>query len=97
MPGAADPPPLSPKPLRRVTRQPKGKSMGITQEQTEAFLAELAALTIKHGIQIGGCGCCGSPFLDPTDAKDGAYEHHNGSELFWSPAETNPAPAGAGA
>ena len=71
--------------------------MGITQEQTEAFLAELTALTLKHGIQIGGCGCCGSPFLDPTDAKDGAYEHHNGSDLFWSPDETNPAPSGAGA
>ena len=75
-------------------------NMGITQEQTAAFLVELAALTIKHGIKIGGCGCCGSPFLDPTDAKDGAYEHSNdpsnGPNLCWSD-KTNPEPTGAGA
>ena len=72
-------------------------NMGITQEQTEAFLVELAALTLKHGIQIDGCGCCGSPFLDLTDAKDGAYEHRNGSNVGWSSTQTNPAPSGAGA
>jgi len=27
------------------------------------FLVELSALTIKYHIEIGGCGCCGSPFL----------------------------------
>lgn len=29
-----------------------------------AFLADLDALTEKHGIAIGGCGCCKSPFLE---------------------------------
>ena len=29
----------------------------------EAFLKELTELTEKHGIVIGGCGCCGSPYL----------------------------------
>jgi len=29
----------------------------------EQFLEELTALTIKYQIVVGGCGCCGSPFL----------------------------------
>ncbi|MDR2571127.1 MAG: hypothetical protein LBD23_12695 [Oscillospiraceae bacterium] len=29
----------------------------------EEFLNDLTELTVKHGIIIGGCGCCGSPFL----------------------------------
>ncbi len=32
-------------------------------ERVEAFLVELSALSRKHGIEIGGCGCCGSPYL----------------------------------
>lgn len=27
------------------------------------FLKELSKLSRKHGVYIGGCGCCGSPFL----------------------------------
>ncbi|MEU0950483.1 hypothetical protein ABZ379_48870 [Streptomyces canus] len=34
-----------------------------------AFLAELSALTVKHGLAVAGCGCCGSPFLVPTGEK----------------------------
>ncbi|GJM43472.1 MAG: hypothetical protein DHS20C21_03140 [Gemmatimonadota bacterium] len=40
----------------------------------EKFLDELAALTIKYGIEIDGCGCCGSPFLYEVDAEKGRYE-----------------------
>lgn len=29
----------------------------------EDFLEELTKLTKKHKIFIGGCGCCGSPYL----------------------------------
>jgi hypothetical protein len=32
-----------------------------------AFLEELSALTIKHGIRIGGCGCCGSPWVSKIE------------------------------
>ena len=29
----------------------------------DQFLKELTELTKKHGLAIGGCGCCGSPFI----------------------------------
>ena len=29
----------------------------------EFFLNELSELTKKHGFEIGGCGCCGSPWV----------------------------------
>jgi hypothetical protein len=45
----------------------------VTPEDAAAFLAELAALTVKHGIKIDACGCCGSPVLDRITAKSGSY------------------------
>ena len=27
------------------------------------FLKELTELSIKHNLVIGGCGCCGSPWI----------------------------------
>lgn len=35
----------------------------------KAFLDDLAAVCEKHGMVIGGCGCCGSPWV--CDAPDG--------------------------
>lgn len=32
-------------------------------ERLENFLKELAELTKKYNIAIGGCGCCGSPYI----------------------------------
>ena len=37
--------------------------MTIEQSRIDAFLKELFELSLKHRISIGGCGCCGSPFL----------------------------------
>jgi len=34
------------------------------------FLQELAKLTDKYGIEVGGCGCCGSPWLEDTKNRD---------------------------
>lgn len=28
------------------------------------YLDELSALTQKYGLEIGGCGCCGSPWVE---------------------------------
>lgn len=33
------------------------------KKDVENFLKELDNLTLKYGITIGGCGCCGSPYL----------------------------------
>lgn len=34
-----------------------------TKSRLDKFLKELAKLTQKYEIEIGGCGCCGSPYL----------------------------------
>lgn len=34
------------------------------KERMEAFIRDLTEITRKHGVAIGGCGCCGSPYLD---------------------------------
>lgn len=64
----------------------------VARRKTDVFLRELTALTQKHGLKIGGCGECGSPWvcdikergpnqiehLDycPTHKEYGAYEDH---------------------
>lgn len=35
----------------------------MTDNNLNDFLKELAALSQKYDIYIGGCGCCGSPYL----------------------------------
>lgn len=41
------------------------------EEKKKQFILGLAELTRKYGIAIGGCGCCGSPFLcDPEDVGE---------------------------
>ena len=30
-----------------------------------AFMADLTTLSRKHGVFIHGCGCCGSPVIQP--------------------------------
>lgn len=43
------------------------------------FLKELEYLTEKYQIKIGGCGCCGSPWL-----KDLKSHEHIGYELEYN-------------
>lgn len=49
------------------------------------FILELRQLTLKHGVAIGGCGCCGSPWLDENaDVSDERAGYIYGSEeLRW--------------
>ena len=45
-------------------------------QKLKKFLDELTGLTKKYGIEIGGCGCAGSPFLfdlKPEDALAGQH------------------------
>jgi len=55
------------------------------EERQKQFLIELRELTIKHGIAVGGCGCCGSPYLMDADVSDqwAGYTHDNGEEIEW--------------
>jgi hypothetical protein len=63
-------------------------SNDIEKSALAAFLAELAALTEKHGIRIGGCGCCGSPWLDKTAKRQGQYLCYETTlELTWKEGE----------
>jgi len=39
----------------------------LTQGQIDLFLKDLAALTNKHKIEIGGCGCCDSPWVERAE------------------------------
>ena len=45
------------------------------EERIENFLKELTELTQKHELAIGGCGCCGSPYImDMRTNKDLSFK-----------------------
>lgn len=48
----------------------------MNNEKLIEFLTELTKLTYKYEFQIGGCGCCGSPWVT-SDGRDG------GNRLEW--------------
>jgi len=41
----------------------------------EQFIQELNELTNKYKIVIGGCGCCGSPYLDNEKDKENGADY----------------------
>lgn len=44
------------------------------EERLHYFLEELTGLSERYGIVIGGCGCCGSPYLtDCSTEEDKVY------------------------
>jgi hypothetical protein len=54
------------------------------------FLLELRELTRKYGISIGGCGCCGSPWLDEdADISDkrAGYSQASGCLAWVAPSD----------
>jgi hypothetical protein len=55
------------------------------EAREEAFLAQLTELTKRYRIKVGGCGCCGSPYLDDSDEPvEGSYRF--GGQLMWQDA-----------
>jgi hypothetical protein len=55
----------------------------MTKLELNKFLKELTELTKRYDIGIGGCGCCGSPYI--IDLKGGTLI---GEHLSWD-EETN--------
>ena len=56
------------------------------EAKRRAFLLGLRELTLKHGVSIGGCGCCGSPWLDEdADVSDerAGYSTKDGDNIRW--------------
>jgi len=46
-----------------------------------SFLKDLTELSLKHKLAIGGCGCCGSPFI--YECLKGVYEEGHGKDVDW--------------
>lgn len=42
-----------------------------TKENLNKFLEELSELSNKYGLIIGGCGCCGSPWVAEIEIDGG--------------------------
>lgn len=51
-----------------------------SDEQITEFLRGLAELTRRTGVEVGGCGCCGSPFLTPLEDECSGYSVSDGLE-----------------
>lgn len=49
----------------------------------KAFVKELTELSKKYKIIIGGCGCCGSPFLSEMENENGQYYKVRGKDIDW--------------
>lgn len=54
-------------------------------EKEVLFLIGLEKLTRDTGIEIAGCGCCSSPFLDEAKitSKDSGYSCENSGRVIW--------------
>lgn len=54
-------------------------------ENDSNFLKELEALTRKYKVAIGGCGCCGSPWLNdlPEKKLTPSYGYYYDDKLLW--------------
>lgn len=64
-------------------------------EKVAAFLADLSELSRRHGIKVGACGCCGSPWLFGIKPEQivghyvlGRPESHD--QLEWKPGKPKP-------
>jgi len=54
----------------------------MNEKTLKEFLEGLAELTKKKGVAIGGCGCCGSPYLYIVDGA-GTYRVNQRNDGDW--------------
>ena len=47
-------------------------------ENEENFIKELTALSKKYKVIIGGCGCCGSPYVSACDIDKDKFVNEAG-------------------
>ena len=61
------------------------------EQRQQEFLKALSFLTRRYKLQIGGCGCCGSPWLyDDPKITGGHYEcQEDGNRLFFLGKKTD--------
>lgn len=56
-------------------------------EAEKKFLLGLRELTVRTGVSIAGCGCCGSPYLIELDKEFITDKAHYGyglaNEIIW--------------
>ena len=56
------------------------------KQERQAFVDRLSAFCRLEGYTIGGCGCCGSPWVwkMTEDEKNGSYTiDRDGEQLCW--------------
>lgn len=56
-------------------------------KNAEEFLQELAELSRKHKIAIGGCGCCGSPWLYYEEGDDFSKMTYDGKVRMYEQSD----------
>jgi hypothetical protein len=44
-------------------------------KKINSFLNDLTRLSIKYNLYIGGCGCCGSPFISEDSESNYLYDN----------------------
>jgi len=54
----------------------------LTKGEVDSFLEELSDLTKWYGIEICGCGCCGSPWSKKLEPDKLDYQYKTSSD--WS-------------
>ncbi|MBX5436754.1 MAG: hypothetical protein IRZ33_06000 [Alicyclobacillaceae bacterium] len=59
-------------------------------EKLQAFLDELSELTKRYGLIIGGCGCCGSPYVYGDDAGGDHLQWNSEEQCYYLITDADP-------
>lgn len=45
------------------------------EQRLKLFLSDLTKISNEYGISIGGCGCCGSPWLKDLEYQEFLFDY----------------------